>query len=147
MNPGATPLGVDARLLNQNGGELGSLGFQIPAHGEFDLPVSSMSGFTTAGLGSLRLAMSSQEFEGNGSYYRFAPDKQTLEYMIGSTFQPALTGASFVTFNTIQPSRRATQLQNEVANWLSIANMDKSGTKTFTANFYSQTGQFLRAAN
>ncbi len=144
LNTGATPLGVDARMLNPDGTELSALAFAVPANGEIDLPVNALGGFSVSGFGSLRLEFSSDEFAGNGFLYRFGPDRSTLEYMVGATFQPAILGNSYVTFNTIQPSRRKGQLQNEVANWLSVSNMDKATAKSFAVNFYSQTGQLIR---
>lgn len=143
-NKGATPQTVIARLLNANGSQLSSTPVVVPANGELDLPVSSLTGFQPSAFGVLRLEFSGDELDGNGFFYRLGADAQTLDYMIGLPLQNAMYGESYVNFNTIQPSRRSTQLGNEVANWLSITNLDSGADALYRVEFYDQAGTLER---
>jgi hypothetical protein len=147
LNRGSTPISVSARMFDADGNALGETAVDIPANGEKDLPVNLLPGFRKDAFGVLRLNFPSELLDGNGLFYRFASDGKQLEFETGSNLQSGLFGTSYVTFNTIQPSRRTSQLENEVANWLSLSNMDSSQTKSFRADFYSQTGELFRTEN
>lgn len=146
INRDNTALGVVAKMLNQDGHQLSTTSLLIPANGEVDLAVNLLPGFHEMALGVLRLEFDRNVFDGNGFFYRFAKDNKTLEYMAGTAFDSALTGTSYVSYNTFQPSRRPGQFDNEVTNWLSISNMDSGATKQFTVRLYAQDGGIVKTS-
>ena len=58
-------------------------------------------------------------------------------------FCDALTGTSFVPFNTIQPSTNLGDRDYLVLNWLSVFNQHPTESKSFTVRRYDQTGNLL----
>ncbi|MFN8390821.1 MAG: hypothetical protein U0136_11065 [Bdellovibrionota bacterium] len=145
LNRSGTPLDLTVRMLDQDGSELSATALQVPPNGEYDLAVNLLPGFRVNALGVLQVEFAGNAFDGNGFFYRYAKDGRTLEFMTGAPFESRLLGPSFASYNTIQPSRRTTQLANEVTSWLAVSNLNQTAEKDFTVELYDQSGNLVQS--
>lgn len=119
----------DQRLIN------------VPANNQFDLIVNDLNNFIKDSYGIIKL-----EFEGNldgrMSFYRPSADKTGYDYAFTVPLIDATFGTTAVSFNTYQPSFKPEEFNNQVANWLSIVNLD-SELRTFTVLTYDTPGRLI----
>lgn len=143
---------VTARLFDGDGVELGNQPLNLPANGEVDFLVNLIPGFAQNAVGLVRMEFSTNRFGGNLFWYRFGTgslgsgDSDSLEFILGESLLNGLTGNSYTVFNTIQPSFNSADTGNQVAQFLNIANLDASNSKTFDVTFYDQVGALIRTS-
>ncbi len=147
FNKSGSPVSVVAILLNPDGAELSRTTLSVAAGQQSDLLLNVLPGFAADTFGSLRLEFAGEALDGAGFLYRYSPLMDELEYSAGLPLHNGLQGETTVTFNTFQPSRAASQTQNEVMNWLTIGNMDDSASRSFTLEFRGSDGSLLRSEN
>lgn len=105
-----------------------------------DIIVNSLDGFTSDSYGIIRVtgSVKSRLF-----YYR-SPNGQfdSFEFVFGLPLSSPTTGASYVGFNTFQPSMNPQDVHNLVANWFSVVNLSSS-RQSFTLKKYDGYGTLL----
>lgn len=82
--------------------------------------------------------------DGRMVYYR--PNNATVangfDFALAFPFSNGRMGEQVVAFNTYQPSLRASDASNLVANWIQLTNLDKASQRG-TVYFYSGAGELL----
>lgn len=113
----------------------------VPANNQFDLIVNDLNNFIKDSYGIIKL-----EFEGNldgrMAFYRPSADNTGYDYAFTVPLVDATFGTTAVSFNTYQPSFKPEEVNNQVANWLSIVNLD-SELRTFTVLTYDTPGRLI----
>jgi hypothetical protein len=113
----------------------------VRANNQFDLIINDLRNFVADSYGIVKL-----EFEGNldgrMSYYRQSSDKTGFDFAYSIPLTDATFGTTAVSFNTFQPSTKLSEVNNLVANWLSIVNLDEV-PRTFSVFTYNTTGTLI----
>ncbi len=144
INTGSSSLTATITLYDLSGNALGTPQVvPINAGSQFDVIVNSLEGFSTTSYGLIKVEFSHYNFDGRMSFYRYGATGSSFEFAFSLPFANYLTGSSYVSFNTFQPSLNVNHNEYLVAQWLSIANLNNSESKTFTINRYDQSGNLL----
>ena len=113
----------------------------VRANNQFDLIVNDLKNFVVDSYGIVKL-----EFEGNidgrMSFYRPSSDRTGFDFAFSIPLMEATFGTTAVSFNTFQPSNKPEEFKNQVANWLSIVNLD-SVPRNFTVFTYNNVGTLI----
>jgi hypothetical protein len=120
---------------------------KLSARGQYDLILNSLSAFRENSYGIVQIEFDGTELGGRLSFYRsgFAGNGDDYEFAFSMPLQNALSGDSYVGFNTYQPSRAAGDANNLVTNWLAIVNLSSdAGGKTFSVTRYGVGGGAIR---
>ena len=141
-------MSVTLTLYDIGGEQVEEFNSTIAARSQTDIVLNGRSGFQSNSYGAIEIEFSGQ-LDGRISFYKTraadnSRDAGDYEIAYSVPFRSALTGTSYVSFNTFQPSTAAVDGQNVVNNWLTLFNQDSSSSKTFTVNRYDQTGELLQ---
>ena len=141
VNRGATPVTATVTVYTISGTAGQPITFTLAAQGERDLILNDAGGFSPDSYGLVRIDYAGGILDGRVSFYRSSssPVKGAYDFAFAVPLENSLTGASYVGFNTFQPSQNPAEAANQVANWLSIINLHGE-SKTFTVNRYNQAG-------
>ena len=145
VNRGPVSMPIEIELYSISGELLQTVPIEIDTGGQFDLIVSDMAQFQRDSFGIVRIKFDevyNDFLDGRMSFYR-GNFISGYEFAFSVPFEQALLGNSAVTFNTYQPSLNPLEIGNQVAQWLSIVNLDELDTKTFTVKRYGQAGNLL----
>ena len=125
-------------------GQLASINKRtVQPNQQLDVTLNSLPGFVSNAYGLVKIE---SRIESRVFYYRPTDSSFTsFEYAFGVEVGEAITGTSFVGFNTFQPSFKGDDRNNLVANWLSVVNLSTS-KKTFTVNKYGIQGNKLSSS-
>lgn len=141
VNPGLADLPVKISFYSINGELLHERTVVVPATNQFDVIVNDLPGFIRDSYGIVRLDFTGT-LEGRMMYYRAAPEGGGFDFVFGFPFTDASFGTTAVSFNTFQPSMKPDEMNNVVANWLAIVNLD-SRPQVFTIDTYNQVGYLI----
>lgn len=115
--------------------------FNVPANSQNDVIVNQFPGFVQNSYGIVKL-----EFEGvldgRMTYYRQSSDLSGYDFVFALPLEEASYGTTAVSFNTFQPSMKAEERENMVANWLAIINLSNT-PEAFIVWTYDQNGRLL----
>ena len=126
---------------NETAGILATRQLDIPAHLEMDFNLAEFANFIPDSYGLVKVNFDQDDnFEGRMTYYRPSPTYYgEYEYAFSLPFTNSVTGNSYVTSNTYQPSTVAEDQVYPVENWLSIGNLT-NGTKQYMVRYFDQAG-------
>ena len=145
LNTSDSALQVTVTLYNISGGVAGQLELTLNPFEQRDLIINDFEGFSKDSYGIIGINYPSErkdDFDGRMFFYR--PGSGTdYQFAFGTSFSRPLYGTSAVAFNTFQPSLATADAGKEVAQWLSIANLDQNQAKSFTVKRYDQGGTLL----
>lgn len=137
VNPSDSTRAVTVSLLSLSGDLLSQRSISVGASGQYDLILNDLPGFLENSYGLVKLEFSGV-LEGRIFFYQ-SGSNGTYNFAYGVPFTNSLYGNSAVSFNTYQPSTNPQELDDTVANWLSIVNL-ASSYKSFTVNTYNAAG-------
>jgi hypothetical protein len=140
VNPASEDSYVTLRLHNAAGGVEFEDRFLIPARGQYDIVLNSLDGFIANSYGLVSIEYEGQ-LEGRTTYYRNAPTGG-FEFAFSIPFQKELFGTTYAAFNTFQPSSHPEHAVDQVANWLSIVNLE-SVASIFRLHTYGSSGEVI----
>jgi len=144
VNVGASAATVQLTLYDANGNptisSASTHSFTVPAEGQFDVIINELEGFTRNAYGILKVEMLSGQVDARMSFYK-SRQANSFDFAFTLPVDNAITGTSYLLFNTHFPN--ATDSSAEVLQWLTIANLSTTNTKSFTLNRYSETGSLL----
>ena len=141
INIGQSKLDAEVSLFRIDGTLGSKVKIPLQAGQQFDLILNNMSGFAADSFGVVVVSFNG-ELDGRLSYYRLSPIG-SYEFGFAVSLSNPLVNRSVVGFNTFQPSLNALDLNNTVANWLSVVNLD-AATREFTVRKYNQAGSRLQ---
>jgi hypothetical protein len=140
-NNSAEAVTAQVNIFNISGTLVSSNFFTINAGLQFDVILNELPGFINNSYGIVQV---SNNVSGQITYYKpkglnFAND---FDFAYSIPFQAPASGTSFVSFNTFHPGTDPVQVQNLVANWVSVVNLSPS-SRNFTINKYAQNGTLI----
>ncbi|MCB0325116.1 MAG: exo-alpha-sialidase, partial [Bdellovibrionales bacterium] len=135
---------VNVTLLNSIGEQQSQQSYSLAARSQFDVIINDLTGFASDALGIVKVEYSSSAVDGRVFFYRTTNGGSGYEFAFSVPFTNALSGTSYVSFNTYQPSTNPAEASDTVLNWLSLINLD-SVTRSFTVTRYSLSGETLQA--
>lgn len=144
VNKGNVARNVSVGLYDNNGTSLNLVSIQVPARGQRDLILNDMAGFRGDQYGLVTLDYEGNDFDGRVTYYHGVaglPNRYDFAYTI--PFNDPVTSVSLVPFNTYQPSQNPAEAAHQVANWLSIVNLDPEFARSFTVYRHAEDGSIL----
>lgn len=112
----------------------------IPAGGQHDVIINGLPGFSPNSYGIIQV---SRNVTGQITYYK--PKGTTFDdfdFAYSIPLKAPINNTSYVSFNTFHPSTNIAQVNNLVANWVSLANLSTT-QKTFTVNKYHANGTLI----
>lgn len=113
----------------------------VPATNQFDVIINDFPGFVKDSYGVVKLEFTGN-LDGRMSFYRPTTGLTSYDYAYSIPLADANFGTTAVSFNTFQPSQKASELNNLVANWLSIVNLD-SATQKYSVFTYDMSGKLI----
>jgi plastocyanin len=118
--------------------------FSLTPNGETDIIVNDLPNFVPDSFGVIELTFS-DEFNDrlDAQMFFYKPDQDAYQFAFGVPIQSPQYGDSAVAFNTFQPSTRAGDEQLAVLQWLSIVNLDRATSQSFTIIRHNQNGAVL----
>ncbi len=140
VNPSTEDSYVTLRLHSASGEEVFKQRFLIPAEGQYDIVLNALEGFQVNSYGLVSLEYDGP-LEGRTTYYRIAP-AGGFEFAFSIPFQKVLFGTTYAAFNTYQPSSDPQHAFDQVANWLSVVNLE-SVASIFRLHSYGSTGDVI----
>ncbi len=124
---------------------LGELAHQrtisVPATNQFDVILNEFPGFVKDSYGVVKLEFAGN-LDGRMSFYRPTAGLSSFDYAYSIPLSDASFGTTAISFNTFQPSQKPSEVNNLVANWLSIVNLDPSAQK-YNVFSYDMTGKLV----
>ncbi len=113
----------------------------VRANSQFDVIMNEFSNFVIDSYGIVKLEFEGS-IDGRMSYYRPSTDGAGYDFAYSIPLTDATFGTTAVGFNTFQPSMKPNEVNNQVANWLSIVNLD-SAARVFTIMSYNTAGTLI----
>ncbi len=147
VNKGESVVPVTVTLYDIDGDEQSETEITLAANSQQDLILNTILGFTENSYGVVKVEFDSTSVDGRLFYYRSLDGFVSNEFAYGIPFANAITGPSYVAFNTFQPSSNAADSGGEVYNWLSIVNLDTDSSRSFTVTRYSLSGEELNSTS
>lgn len=146
VNMTSSPLRVETVLYDGLGIERERLGFMINPGAQFDVLVHDMGGFQRDAYGKICSSHfgSTGALDGRMVYYKLEDNFGPIEFAFAMPFINGTAGSQLVPFNTYQPSLRGEDVNDLVANWIQITNLETS-TEGGLLTFYDGFGEVLGA--
>jgi hypothetical protein len=113
----------------------------VPATNQFDVIINDFPGFVKDSYGVVKLEFTGN-LDGRMSFYRPTTGLTSYDYAYSIPLADANFGTTAISFNTFQPSQKPSELNNLVANWLSIVNLD-SATQKYSVFTYDMSGKLI----
>jgi hypothetical protein len=113
----------------------------VGARSQFDVILNEFPGFVANSYGIVEIEFEGA-LDGRMTYYRQSAAGGAYDFVYALPLEEASYGTTAVSFNTFQPSYRADERENLVANWLTVINLD-AAPQTFLIWTYDQTGTLL----
>lgn len=136
-NESANPVTAQINIFDITGTHVSTDYFSIAAGQQFDVILNDLLGFASNSYGIVQI---SDNISSQITYYR--PKGTTFsdfDFAYTIPFREPMTGTSYVSFNTNHPGTNIAQLDNLVANWITLVNLD-TASRTFTVNKYLENG-------
>ncbi|MDD2943980.1 MAG: carboxypeptidase regulatory-like domain-containing protein, partial [bacterium] len=151
MNTGDDPLTVSLTLFTIGGsGNPVSKTWTVPAMTQRDIIINDLQGFEADTYGMFKVECSHDHFDGRVSLY-YPDTTGAADVQYGFAYTEALRdvskGQTAVMYNSYHPGGHIYDSNNTVYNWLTIANLDESRTKSFTVRRYDMSGVFVTEAH
>ena len=145
VNKGSAPVNATITMYDIQGNAGNAFSITLAAQGQRDIIINELSQFSENSYGILKIEWSSGDIDGRVSFYRLSSSGggNDYEFSFATPFENSLSGVTYVSFNTFQPSRNTTETNYVVTNWLSIVNLDTESSHDFTVNRFSQSGALL----
>ena len=135
VNTGQTAMGVKATLFqldntNNVSGFVSAQNFSVQANSQTDIIVNDFEGFQKDSYGIVKIDVTSENWDGR--LFKYRESKEGYDFAIPQQFRNPIMGTSYVSFNTYRPSENDIDQQlGEIANWLTIANVDPNNAHRF----------------
>jgi plastocyanin len=146
INKSGSALPIIVRLYNVSGAQTAVLNLSVPANGQRDIILNELQGFARDSYGLVRVEFDSpfnDLVEARVFFYRDQGLSGQFEFAFGVSVDKPLYGQAGVLFNTFQPSLDLTESAYQVAQWLSVVNLDSAGAQGFRVDRFDQTGQLI----
>lgn len=144
VNKGSDPLNVNLTFYRIDGSIWHSRSKTLSPTGQFDFILNDLPNFPANSYGVVKIEFAGDKLDGRMSFYRDNPAGAGIgdlfEYVFNEPFVNPLSGNSYVSFNTFQPSFNPADVGNPVRNFLSIVNLHPTLSKSFTVKRYNQSG-------
>ncbi|MDD2942791.1 MAG: carboxypeptidase regulatory-like domain-containing protein [bacterium] len=147
LNTSTTPLNLSLTLYSI-GGENNTINqtWTIPPLTQRDIIINDLPGFSPNTYGMLKIVTSHNRFDGRVTLYypeHSGNSAATYGFAYSDTLRPANQGPSATTFNTYHPGTYIFDRDNNVYNWLTLANLEESSNAHFTVRRYDMDGNLV----
>ena len=143
VNRSSETVSVNVSVYDISGQLAHEMELPIAGGGQYDLILNNVPGFQRDSYGLVKLRYQGDSVEGRVSFYRSGALGADYEFAFAVPFTDPNQGTTSVSFNTYQPSLRAADVSQVVAQWLSIVNLNQEQTKRFTVKRYNAAGVLL----
>ena len=144
VNLSATKRNIRAKLYSLGGVEQGTRNITVQPGAQTDLLVHGMTGWQLESYGKVCSEVvggNPGDIDGRMVYYK-TNTSGSYDFAFAMPFLNGLIGNQYVPFNTYQPSYDPADLQNWLANWIQITNLETS-KQSGTLLFYGIDGSKL----
>ncbi len=139
-NESSSAVTAQVNIFDINGKVISSNFFPVSAGSQNDVILNSLPGFVNESYGVIQI---SNNVTGQITYYK--PKGTTFDdfdFAYSIPFQSPTRKISYVSFNTFHPSTNPAQVNNLVANWMSLVNLS-AVQKSFLVRKYKQDGSLI----
>lgn len=147
VNKGTDPLTLNLTFYRLDGSVWYSEALVLGPTGQLDRILNDFPNYPENSYGVVKIEFAGDKLDGRMSFYRSNPAGagigDNFEFAFNEPFVNPLTGNSYVSFNTFQPSLNAADISNPVRNFLSIVNLHPTDAKSFTIRRYNQSGSLV----
>lgn len=140
VNGSSTSVNVHVNLFSAEGMLKHRQQVTIGGSGQVDLILNDLPGFVRDSYGMVQVDIPDGAVRGRVFYYRPSNVSGEFDFAFGTPLGVGVTGPTAAGFNTFQPSLKAEESANLVANWLTIVNFDSAESNTFTVSRYLADG-------
>ena len=143
VNTGSSALPVTLTLFDLSGNAIAQANVLVPAKSQRDIILNDIVGFQANSYGLVTLDFNSDNLTARLSVYRNGRNADEFDFAYATEKESPIQGRSYLSFNTIQPSRSPAQAESPVSNWISITNAEPSRALQFTVKRFNQTGEVV----